>query len=607
MELRKYLEYLKTAYNIDDIEFERKLCDYLIENRWFNVEIKQTEEEYFVDDKCLNEKLHPFMSHYNCTIKEKINDLFLLYKESSSQNVEFLKEYIVEFEMEEETLYYLLNFMIIFVPWDIETCSNKEIDGILSEALRELIKTHYDTLTDFIIWCSQAKKTIYKSVTLVTNKTTRLKEAYDLQTYGNYLYHFFNEDYIKENQMYEKALENPKYAKIWLYICTRLICAVRNTDLVKIPHPKLNHSPDICLERIKNGLFDDYDAKMIVGSVTILFDVLKYVPNKTKRYDNVPNIQFFIPTSLVKHFGILFAIVESQMQISGTAGGFIEAIADYRTIKKVMGVEIASLFLEQDFNALSAAKSFMQIICDSDDLVDVEDEFKMKGYYLAGMARSHKGSYGEFQKTTIAYLRDNKLTGKSPEVVARELFERGSLSFILVFLLKTITGKQFNGFSSGEQTKMIQNLDLTPLMAENAVELVNEVRINTDMLVSNLFSSKPMDEIVLSLHRIGNGDAVNKEEGQCILTAFGERCDRNKTCLGCPYSIGDEFAVYTLTKEAKRLSSLIKAGVDAKKNLSIQRVLLKRIDEFLSCYRSIYGDDATRVLIRIIEENTHEI
>lgn len=101
--------------------------------------------------------------------------------------------------------------------------------------------------------------------------------------------------------MYEKALDNSKYDKIWLYICTRLICAVRNTDLVKIPLPKLNHSPEIYLEKIKSNTFDDYEAKMITGSITIQFEMLKYVPNKTKRFDNVPNIQFFIPTSLIKH------------------------------------------------------------------------------------------------------------------------------------------------------------------------------------------------------------------------------------------------------------------------------------------------------------------
>lgn len=604
LELRKYLDELRNRYSIDDADFEIKLCDYLVENRWFDVRIDHTDELYYVDDIELNMKLNAFLIHYNDSTEKKIADLFSLYSSCSQQNVDFLKEYIAEFGMEADTLYYLLNFMIAYMPWDIKTCSNSEIEGILSDALAQLAKINYDALADFIIWCSQEKKTIYKSVTMVTNKTTKLKEAYDLQTYGNYLYHFFNEDYIEENQMYKKALDSPKYAKIWLYICIRLICAVRNTDLVRIPHPKLNYSSEVCLQRIKDGIFDDYDAKMIVGSVTILFDVLKYVPNKTKRFDNVPNIQLFIPTSLVKHFGILFAIVESQMQLADDSGSFIETVADYRTIKRVMGEEIASLFLEYDFNALSAAKSFMQIICNSDDLVDVEDEFKMKGYYLAGMARSHKGSYGEFQKTTIAYLRDNKLTGKSPEVVARELFERGSLSFILVFLLKTITGNKFNQYSSVEQTRMIQNSDMTPLMAENAVELITEVKNNTGALVNDLLSTRSMEEIVLSLHRIGNGDAVNKEEGQCILTAFEDGCHRNRTCLGCPYSVGDEFAVYTLTKEAKRLSGMVKDGVDVRKNQAILKLLLKRIDEFLTCYRTIYGDEATKILIKIIEENT---
>ncbi|MDD6122154.1 MAG: hypothetical protein PUB48_05575, partial [Solobacterium sp.] len=416
-ELLEFVNDLRVKYSIKDAEFERKLCDHLINNNWFNLEAECVDGKYYVYEIALAQELKAFCSHYNLTTSEKIRELFNLYKKKSDDNAEFLKEYIKEFEVEEENVYYLLNFMIKFMPQAIRTCSNSSINSLIGDALNELTKTNYDILTDFLIWCSQEKNTIYKTITKVTSKSSKLKEAYDLETYGNYLFHFFNEDYIDENRMYEKALDNPKYAKIWLYICTRLICAVRNTDLVRIPHPKLNHSPEICLERIKNGLFNDYDAKMITGSVTIHFDMLKYVPNKTKRFDNVPNIQFFIPTSLIKHFGILFAVVESQMQINHDEGAFIEANADYKTIKKVMGIEIASLFREKDLSAIAASKSFMQIICDSDDLVDVEDEFKMKGYYLAGMARSHKGSYGEFQNTTIRYLRDNKLTGKSPEVV----------------------------------------------------------------------------------------------------------------------------------------------------------------------------------------------
>lgn len=606
-ELLEFVNDLRVKYSIKDVEFERKLCDHLINNNWFNLEAECVDGKYYVYEIALAQELKAFCSHYNLTTSEKVRELFNLYKKKSDDNAEFLKEYIKEFEVEEENVYYLLNFMIKFMPRAIRTCSNSSINSLIGDALNELTKTNYDILTDFLIWCSQEKNTIYKTITKVTSKSSKLKEAYDLETYGNYLFHFFNEDYIDENRMYEKALDNPKYAKIWLYICTRLICAVRNTDLVRIPHPKLNHSPEMCLERIKNGLFNDYDAKMITGSVTIHFDMLKYVPNKTKRFDNVPNIQFFIPTSLIKHFGILFAVVESQMQINHDEGAFIEANADYKTIKKVMGIEIASLFREKDLSAIAASKSFMQIICDSDDLVDVEDEFKMKGYYLAGMARSHKGSYGEFQNTTIRYLRDNKLTGKSPEVVARELFERGSLSFIIVLLLKTITGGKFNTYSASDQTRMIQNIGFTPLMAENAVGLINNVKNNTKALVDDMLKGKSMEEIAVGLHRVGNGDAVNKEEGQCVLIALGSPCMRNRTCINCPYNIGDEFAVFALTKEAKRLAGLVKRGIDAKKNETMIKVLLKKIDEFLSCYRSIYGDDATDNLIRIIEENTNGI
>lgn len=82
----------------------------------------------------------------------------------------------------------------------------------------------------------------------------------------------------------------------------------------------------------------------------------------------------------------------------------------------------------------------------TDDILGVNDEFRVKGYMLAALARSHKGSYGDFAKTTSIYLKDAKMSGYTPEFVAKELFERGVLSVIPSMLLKMVAGEEYQNY-----------------------------------------------------------------------------------------------------------------------------------------------------------------
>lgn len=92
-----------------------------------------------------------------------------------------------------------------------------------------------------------------------------------------------------------------------------------------------------------------------------------------------------------------------------------------------MGDEIGELFLFSDFRSRSATKSFLQDICmvADENSTDSGGGFHVKGYYLAALARSHKGSYGKLAETTFQYLKDAKFNHLTPEFVAFELLERG--------------------------------------------------------------------------------------------------------------------------------------------------------------------------------------
>lgn len=140
---------------------------------------------------------------------------------------------------------------------------------------------------------------------------------------------------------------------------------------------------------------------------------------------------------------------------------------------------------------------------------DMEDYLQLiyYRYMLAALARSHKGSYGEFAQTTYTYLKDAKLSGLTPEFVAQELFERGVLSCIPSMLLRTICGDDYAKLSVGNQTKMIQKLDLTPNEIETSVVTAQKSLKRSLEIVEILYQTMEVDTILKALHRIGNGTA----------------------------------------------------------------------------------------------------
>ena len=88
------------------------------------------------------------------------------------------------------------------------------------------------------------------------------KEAYDVDEYLELLYYLYNEDYIEDNEMYEKACESRNYADTWLYLSLHFICNLRQTDLEQIPHPKIE-DPETVLEKIRNRQLTPYEARSV--------------------------------------------------------------------------------------------------------------------------------------------------------------------------------------------------------------------------------------------------------------------------------------------------------------------------------------------------------
>lgn len=582
MNLQKEINNIKTEYKIYDHEFERNFAQFLVQNNWFGVSRKIINGQIEVDNDIFEIKqVIEYLKHYDADISIKVDMLKSKLEKKLPQTYKVFQKYINILSPDIEDEYILVDFLCFSFPTEIFDITQNELDEVVEMTFDTLNKRSGNMMIQFFNWCRQnyckgKNKVKYTNIYVFDKRVEICNEAYDEQEYLTMIYHFFNEEYIRENRMYQKAADSAKYANAWLFLCLHFVDALRDTDLVRLKHPDLPMDPMMVLDSVINDEFSDEDAQKTLYSVYWYIEYMMLKPNKTKKHD-VPKINFHVPVSLEGHIGKLFAILEAHCQLEKRED-FIRPVKSYQEITRIMGDEIGNLFLDANFRSRSSNKSFMQLIETMTDNVlgESDDEFHVKGYMLASLARSHKRSYGDFAHTTVTYLRDARLSGLTAEFVAREMLERGVLSFVPMMLLEMLGDEEYKTLGVTEQTKAINMLDMSLVEINNASALAQNARQQSSEIAREIYSKTSNDEILGYLHRIGNGQAVSKQkECLCMLTAMHKECPflDKKSCIGCAYEISTRSTMYMLASEYKRLSFDYKMTNDSFKKQKAKALL----------------------------------
>ena len=581
IDFRDYAKQIKEMYQVDDENFQESLMHLLVDNEWFGINPKFENAILYVDPSEF-QKFLPLIEQYfassDMDISDKNRELMSHISKSMSDTASKLQNFYGIYDFPDEIEYYLNSFFLKFLRKDVCLYNDADINELLTIAFKELPKQYGDIITFFLSWAKEHYKMKYINDYSMTKRrdTSPQTEAYDTYEYLQLLYCLFNEDYIMDNDMYKRAARSKNYVDTWLFLSLHFICALRNTDIVRIMHPRLTMDPEEVFYRIQENTFQEEDARLTLYSITWRLAVLPLTPNKTQKHSNISSIKLCFPESIEVHMGTLFAIAEAHRKKENIPDDepLIRVISDYDRITRYMGDEIGSLFLESNFRTRSANKSYLQsIYMLTDDILENNDEFNVKGYIFAALARSHKGSYGEFATTTAVYLKDAKMSGLTPEFVARELFERGVLSFIPSMLLKMITNGDYTKLPVHKQTELIQQLNLSPREIEDVISFSERVKKHSQQIVKELITETEDNHksILLVLHRIGNGNAVSKQnECLCLKSAMKQLCPyhERKCCVGCEYEISTKSTVFYMVSEYNRLFTLYQGTTDERMKVS---------------------------------------
>lgn len=623
-------KYLKKKYGTRQYRIAREcFIEYMIDNMWFGltpcVEYDFGEKTIFFTSEeveLFEDKFEFYMQHHFLNAKEKVDVLSDLLASKFPESASHLSNYL-ESEKNDNINEALLNFLVYYLEKEISNYTNIEMRALIERMTDEAPLSVGIRFTDFlsIMRCKTNTKYTNDFTMHQRNTESRVKTAYDSETYLKLAYYLFNEDYIAENEMVADACASWKTANAWLYLAIHMICSLRDSDIVLLPHPRLNKAPEEIIKSIESDTFSDAEAKACVFSMVSKLGFFSSAPNKTAAASNIPSIKLHIPESGQVLFGKLFALAEAHRRISrNNADNLIKPVHDYDLICTHLGDDIGYLFLQDNFSTRSANKTYMQAIeLFADQVLDLNGNMThAKGYMLAALARSHKGSFGEFAQTSEIYLKDAKFSGYSPEFIVKELFERGVCSFIPSMLLTMVTDGSYAKLPIGHQTELIQHLSLSAGNVEDLIDIVKTTKEKTKEMVAAIVQTSPSEptynsDILQILQNIAAGGAVSKQNNvMCLMTAMGKGCTSpsSQQCIGCQYEISTKSAIFTMMSEYQRMQQLKETAqyphIKAKYVSLLKTVLVPKISEVLICMQETYGEESIHELEAIIKEMQNE-
>lgn len=612
VDLKNYLERILVELGAATIKHREKVSGFLLDNEWFGVSINL--DDYTISEKDA-EVLKNHIKDY-LTTPPGIKSMEGIFSKKFPSTSELFVQFAEEEKLSETNRFYLLDFLAYYLTKDLFLYSDAEVETLVEVATEVLTKSQGNILIQFIKWLLNKGVTRYRVSFEMTKRYTieSANGAYELDEYLELMYYLFNENYIIINDMLCKAANSKNYADTWLYLGLHFICALRSTDLERLGHPKLTREPLEVLEAVVDGTWSSSEARRTLLSITTRLTYLNLTPNKTKNASNVAQLKFHVPESCQVLIGTLLAICEAHFQLQipyNAENPLIRQIKTYEKITSYMGEEIGNLFLERNFSSRSANKSYLQSVAMlADDVLEEKSELNIKGYFLAALARSHKGDFNEFAQTTTTYLKDAQLGQLKPEMVAKELFERGVLSMIPSMLLTIVTRGKYKKLSPSQQTQMIKSLDLTPIEIEKTLELSIRADSRSQQALKTLVENNVDPEQLLTIcHRIGNGEAFSKQgESMCLLSALGKLCpyDDRQHCVGCQYELQTKSTLLLLIGEFNRLNKQYQKLKNELERGKVRAILEKQIKpcltEMLQALSEQYGEAVLSDYEDIIKE-----
>lgn len=496
---------------------------------------------------------------------------------------------------------------------EVMDADDEAIDKMIDysvEAMLEIYQLYTASFLKFVQKKHKCKYTIVADYrTGKVHKRTVNSTPYSVNDYYIFSCMNFDDEFIREQRLVEKAVNDGRMAFLWFRNCMLYTSMWRDSDHVdQIPVVPLKISRQKLKEKLLSGEFTEQDADELTIRLEMAIQEKKLKPHKTKK-------EF-----LRVHFS------ESLRPVIGLAYACCLVHADSECIK---GMKLTSgvyrNFYGEDYVRLFGAKPFMNRRANksyADALMTItertnDNEHKVRGYIIAGYARGHSMKSGQIPTATHNYLQ-YKLDGLSDDEVIKTLLDMGTCSFVVDMLLDAVYGEAYRQLPFEHQAELVKEAGLTAHTADQLSSAVMKSYRRSKKLAEELLASYPTIEgqkkaCKDAMLNIIEGKAAAKDEGiSCLNLAFLRPCSEQRCehCPGCENAIlhkGAFFTVFNVLDDAYKKMRNAKTEATAKKYQAlIDNRYLPAALELLRFCKEKYGMDTTEAKNRIYRLITND-
>jgi len=584
-----------------------RLVEFMEVNDWFEITPTVIDKAPHIaadERENVRERLILWLSAFKQPHNVKLNVLLRHFEQDYPQTCEAYRDFAEANGVANAPgAWKLLDCIFYNIENEIAECSETELEDFIKLLDSEATLDAARLFADFLRFAKLSK---WGYEFYSRERPDVSNEAYPLSDYAVMAYCICNEEMWVKQSLIEKAIESPQLADLWLYTAFHFLCALRSSDMSRLPAPKLPYEAEQVLSDISNGAFPDQLAAALTDELVFRLKMSGLKPLKTSKSSNIPELKLFVPESLRKPLGIIIAIVLAHRAETAPGDSFVSSV-DYRNLyEQFFGSDFKTAMGARHLSVRRCNKSYLQGI---DAATDDDTSGKPKGYILAALARSHKGGIGALPEITDVYLKDANFTGYKPEFIAAQMFERGVFSFIAAALLEIYSGKDFTRLPIVSQTSLIITTGLTPAQIENLTAAAETSMNRATVVVRELIGSLNADkqEIGTVLQDIASGNAPSRmDECLCLMSAVGESCPNpdRANCIGCGYEILTKSAMHLLIREYGRLNLKRKAETDRESwrySAMLNGAVIPAIDEIVFCAKSLAPNADVTSLLDIVE------
>lgn len=590
-----------------------KYIDFLEDNAYFGIEIVEPEdilfelperEDFYItkeDAQLLEYKSEQFFREFGFTEEEKVRHI-INHAKGHLVSAEYMKKYLAYIEDEDNIYTPSLTAFVrtVFDMSDIKQLTDEDIISAIEEA--DAVRTK-KLLVDYFSFVAKYENVKYHNIEL-KQKEADPDPAYEYKDFIKLAKILFNIEYDKEQDLTIKALDNSKYAELWMYLSCHYICGWRSSDICDrwiYPDLKSNDNPfkvdidtlkeDIVNENIKDETYDKV-ALYCIKRIEMAYNVPQKTGVGKLRSEIVPELRTF--------FGKLILIAEYHHLTDGEGYMNSHRAAMYRSwivCRDFFGDDIFAITGKHSLSSRRLNKSYLQGIEQS--ALD-NGSTTLQAHVVASFARNHANI-----DTTAAYLKDHGLTGESAEVVLYMMMQRGVFSVSLYNALISAYPEAFEKLSAKEQTAIMEKI---PLSAYE-LETVGTSLMASDKMAEVFAEGKTEEpiEILKAMYAIAQGKGKAKDSGiYCKRKALGFCCEHPtyESCLAnlCPYHVFTSDGVPALIRVIKDYQQKELVTGNKKYGIALKTKIIPAFQDIINAIIKEMSEEERTGTKRLIEE-----